>query len=374
VALPFLVVSDGPNTSTGLGRIARDLMHLLWANRAELDIELVQLGLHYNWSPWPWRCFRIEHEEEWGKVDLQKMWTMMGWPEKGVVFTIWDPGRCFGPLLVPLPAKTQRWGYFALDAVNSLGGIGGPAAEVVRGYTRVLGYGRWGSRVLRGLREQAVPYLPHGLDLRVFRATPGVPRTVVGAVATNHPRKDLGLLFMVWKVLAERDPGLAFWLHTHASVTEAWSVPELAEQAGLNNERLTVTVENLTDEGLAQCYSQCLVTIAPGLGEGFGYPIAESLACGAPVIHGDYAGGAELVPRREWRSPPRDFRLEGAYALERPLLDAGDFADRAWEAIQWAREEPEVVQAYCRGAVAHFDWGALQPRWLSWIRKGLRDV
>jgi len=309
----------------------------------------------------------------------------MGWPARGVIFTVWDPGRCFGPMLVPLPPKVQRWGYFALDAVNSLGSISGPAADAIRGYTRVLAYGRWGSQVLRGLRQEAVPYLPHGLGKEFSYPWHRVEvlgglqveapkRDTVGCVATNHPRKDLGLLFYTWKLLAERDPGLKFWLHTHAAVTEAWSVPELAEQVGLNNERLTVTVDNLTDEGLAQMYSGCLVTIAPGLGEGFGYPIAESLACGAPVIHGDYAGGAELVPRREWRSGAVGSRLEGAYALERPLFDAGDFADRAWEAISWMREEPRVVEAYCRGAVAQYDWEALRPRWLSWFRKGLRDV
>ena len=42
------------------------------------------------------------------------------------------------------------------------------AAWAVRMYDRVLGYGKWGSLVLRNVTGQSTPYLPHGIDLGQF--------------------------------------------------------------------------------------------------------------------------------------------------------------------------------------------------------------
>lgn len=381
MALPLLVVGDAPQSPTGLSRIARDVTTLLHRNQEKLGIEVSQLAMNWDGSPWPWRVFPVFDTENWGREDLQRTWHFLGWPENGVVFTIWDPSRAYAQLDLNLPAGVKRWGYFAVDSVNSNGTLGGPAAEAVKSFDRVLAYGRWGSQVLRKLREESVPYLPHGLHLDAWQPLPQV-RDLVGCVATNHARKDLGLLFQVFKSLAGRDETLTFWLHTERFITEAWSIPELAEQCGLNGDRLILTrgdekdlhVTRMYDGQLAQLYGRCLCTIAPGLGEGFGYPIAESLACGTPVVHGDYAGGAEIVPTPRWRIPPTCWRLDGSYAMARPVYAPERFAHAAWDAIQWMRREEAVASGYCRGAVAHLDWKALAPRWISWAKRGVEEA
>jgi glycosyltransferase involved in cell wall biosynthesis len=125
---------------------------------------------------------------------------------------------------------------------------------------------------------------------------------------------------------------------------------------------------------MARWYSFCDATVAPGLGEGFGYPIVESLACGTPVVHVNYAGGREFVPAAEWRLRVAATRLEGPYALVRPVIEPGDLLETLKLAVGWAREEPEVVQEYCRAAVAHLDWRRLWPYWEKWIREGLEGV
>jgi glycosyltransferase involved in cell wall biosynthesis len=133
-----------------------------------------------------------------------------------------------------------------------------------------------------------------------------------------------------------------------------------------------VSTTPFTDPQLAALYQACAVTIAPGLGEGFGYPIVESLASGTPVVHGDCGGGRELIPKIEWRFPVRETRLEGIYALQRPVFRAEDVANAIERVFSWQQEQgPEVVAAYCRGAVAHLDWQRLWPRWYKWIKAGL---
>ena len=228
--------------------------------------------------------------------------------------------------------------------------------------------------MLRRTLGRGVPWLPHGLDLGVWTRS-GDPAPLVGCVAANQPRKDYGLLFHAWRMLADRDAALRFWLHTDDPVVKHWSVPQLAEDFALEDRLVVTTPESLgSDADLAAMYSQCLVTIAPGLGEGWGYPIAESLACGVPVVHVDHAGGAGLVPMTEWKFSPRVWRLESAFAQLRPVCEPYDVTGAAIKAIEWRRAEPEVVAEYCRGSVEAFSWRNLAGYWTSWFAQGLVEL
>lgn len=379
--VPVLVLGDAPNMPTGLGRIARDLTAALHLESRLLGIEVAQLGLGWDGSPWPWRVYPLKDEEGWGERDLARTWGWHAQGRPGVLFTIWDPSRCFGTLHVEIAA--ERWGYFAIDSHGPGGKITGPAGEVLNTYDRVLAYGRWGSRVIKASRtidhNRPVSYLPHGVDLVAFK--PAIQakkamafqaladgRPIVGAVVANQRRKDLGLLFETVAAM-----GAVLWLHIDAQTTEAWSIPQLAEDWGLNSAgRLWVT-SNLSDEDLAILYSACAATMHPGLGEGFCYPIVESLACGTPAVHGTYGGGAELIPQLGWRITPVAYRTEGAYNQVRPVYSAQGYRVALTRAIEWKQREPAVVQAYCRGAVAHLEWTHLWGRWRSWFKQGLQD-
>jgi glycosyltransferase involved in cell wall biosynthesis len=342
-----------------------------------LDIEIGQLGLKHDGSAWPWPTWRVENEAEWAWLDLPGVMQTFFRGRSGVVMSVWDPGRCMYPPVWAARfstggARVETWGYFAVDAEGVDGGFGGPAGDAVRAYDRVLAYGPFGAKVLKRVlgRDEAVQWLPHGLDTSFWKPSAG-PRQYIGCVAANQVRKDYGTLFQAWALLRDRDPSLRFWLHCDIEILH-WSVPELAAQFGFG-EDLLVTRGGIGDEELRALYSQCLVTIAPGLGEGFGYPIVESLACGAPVIHVDYAGGAELVPSAG-RVEATAWRLESCYVLKRPVLSAERVADAAWSALEWVRREPAVVEAYCRGAVAHLGWEQIERRWFSWVKGGVEKM
>lgn len=384
--LPFVVYSDGPRMPTGLARITRDLAQRLWDRRDVLGIDLLQVGYDPFPGPAPaWPLYSSGHldtEGDWGAGMIDQAWRGYFGQRQGVLFSVWDPGRSY-PLL-GVQQAVERWGYFPVDALNINGSIGGPAREAVARYDRILAYGEWGSRVLATIKAPC-PYLPHGLDLGVwdYRQTvealgraeqilqPREGEIVVGCVATNQPRKDLALYFATLAELRRRGHKVRGWLHTDTMV-RSWAVAQLVEDFGLQR-RVTVSLQ-LEDWELAACYACCGVTIAPGLGEGFGYPIVESLACGTPVVHGDYGGGPELVPLSAWKVPVKAERLEGVYALRRPVFAPADMANACERALDWKRNDHQVCQGFCRGSVQHLDWTVLWPRWESWFRKGLEEL
>ena len=384
--VPFLVVSDGPQESTGLGRIARDLCAQIVAS--DLPLDLVSVGGRIP-PVWPhWRHFQMseqERGEDWGASYVDALWESLWGTTPGILWVIWDPGRLVAYRQRRAPA--QLWSYPAIDAPNRLGTISGPAAEAIASTDRLITYGRWASQIVKAMPYPApVPYLPHGIYTEALR-TPTTPQEdqwvaaqlgphvgretlVLGCVATNQPRKDLGLFFQTACELRARGHKVYCWLHTDVMV-KAWSVLQLVEDCGLHK-RVSVTTGELTDRQLVILYQRCDATIAPGLGEGFGYPIVESLGAGTPVVHGDFGGGRELVPKKEWRFPVREVRLEGIYAQQRPIFRADDVANAVERILRW-REivGRDTVRAYCQGAVAHLEWTQLWPRWRAWIGQGL---
>lgn len=383
--IPLLFVGDSPHLPTGLGRILRDVSTRVTAESETLGVQVAVAGWdeHFLGAPGldpPVYGFR-NTEDDWGASAVRTVYQRLYGNAGGLLWSFWDPGRCYPYSDIDLPVT--RWGYFAIDAHDPGVTIGGPAAEAVKRYDRVLAYGNYGGTVLSNTCGRKIQYLPHGLDLDAFTPTcVGHPelnlgpfydsnkQILIGCVASNQPRKDLGLFCWTLATLRDRGVNVFGWLHTDRLIWHAWSVPQLVDTFGLQKD-LWITTE-LTDTELAAYYTACWVTLAPGLGEGFGYPLVESMACGTPCVHGTYGGGAELIPQAQWKFPYRAERLESVYALLRPVYHVDDVCNAIEHALEWRTRHPGELHAYCQGAVAHLNWDHLWPRWRAWIARGLR--
>ncbi len=380
----ILIVGDAPNRKTGLARIALDITQRLWATQLA---EVSQLAWGYDGSPYPWRVYPVLDPDNWGQGDIENA---LIWSNADIILTIWDPARCYpiANLVKRTMPNVKLWGYFPIDAAGAVGDVlpgalGGPPAECLRSYDRVLGYTRFGAKVIRHTTQLPhVQHLPHGIDLGTFTPTPpklGVKAlfndgVMIGCVAANQSRKDWGAVFAAARELRGQryKDNLVLWCHVDQEINKYWSIPQLAEDYGMQD-NLIVT-KDLTDAELAQMYSTCDVTIAPGLGEGFGYPIVESLACGTPVIHVNYAGGAEFVPRKEWLLTPSHYRIEGPYNVIRPVLSYTALASKVMMVLENSAFAPGTLSHYCRTSVINLGWNYLWQRWASWFREGFRQL
>ena len=389
--MPILFLSDAPDLNTGLARISRDLAIRL---SGEPAFRVGFLGLHGTGSrSLPFPQYHIQESSGlWGETTLDKAWDDFAGAEKGVIFTIWDISRT-GWIAQPswLPPKTpivewlskrrssfQLWGYFPVDASGPGGRFTFKAAQAYQGYDRRLWYSHGAfEAAARSLPDtRADRWIPHGLDLSVFKPTPRGearkrfhPRVsdhdfLLGCVATNQPRKDFGLLFETAYLLREALGGqFHLWLHTDLEV-RYWNLHALIADYQMGN-HCTITTHEASDEEMARLYSACNATIAPGLGEGFGYPIVESLACGVPVAHVGYAGGAELIHNKEWLVNPIGWRLEGQWNSQRPFVRPQDFAEVL---LKMGDQRAEG----CREMVEHLSWERLWPAvWRKWFLGGV---
>ncbi len=104
-------------------------------------------------------------------------------------------------------------------------------------------------------------------------------------VSTLEARKNHSLLFRVWRRLLEERPADQVPVLVFAGRV-GWLVSDLMQQLDNANwlDGKIRLVSSPTDDELATLYRGCLFTLFPSLSEGWGLPVAESLAFGRPCI------------------------------------------------------------------------------------------
>lgn len=370
---PLLIVGDAPTSATGLGRITGDIAFRIAANLGDVyrvatlgygGIASRKLNHHH---------YVAEGMDGWIIPSLPEVWDDWAGKENGIVMFISDPSRLqwfsrpeLSDELARYPGLKQfltkppfqKWIYAPVDASGPNDKLTFPLAQNLLGFDRILAYGNWGKNVIRRTlgdqesEKRGLTSLPHGIDTSIFyprnkqtsrafffpitgastfrgeKELVKSDETLIGCVCTNQARKDIGLLIETVAILS-RQRKVRLWLHTDA-LERHYSIPALLVDFGLID-RVAISLGHIPDDKMASAYSACDITIAPGA-EGFGFPIAESLACGTPVVTGAYAGGAELVPH-EMKVSPLGFRYESLWSCRRPVYDPQDFAVKANEWI-----------------------------------------
>ncbi len=379
--IPILFYGDAPDLPSGLGRIMRDLATLL-SRSPHFRVGTYGRG-GIGSSQLPFSQYLFSEWESWGERRLPAVWDDFAGKECGIIFTVWDASRLF---LFGAPHTCQnadlkrfltsgrfrRWGYFPVDATGPGDRLSILSRQALADYDRVLAYSKFGKGVLERSRARVDDFIPHGIDQNVFR-----PRdrnagrlalnvdkddVLVGVVMTNQQRKSWGL----WAEIAAMLPRVHWWLQ--ADLRERyWNMDALIEDFGLAD-RIHFGKENATDEDLSYYYSACDLTILPSLGEGFGYPIVESLSCGIPVVHHNYAAGAEIIPPEMTQVMPTGYHLDTINNVYRPEFNAAQWSAAIETQLDRAAEWPTER---CREATRHLWWENLAPVWMNWFEKGL---
>ena len=116
---------------------------------------------------------------------------------------------------------------------------------------------------------------------------------------------------------------------------------------------------------MAWCYSACDATLGIG-SEGMGYPLMESLGCGVPVVHMNYAGGTDFVPQ-EFLVEPAGYRLESKWMIRRPAFHASEWADKVIYCLTpEAKELAKIPES--------MKWTNVWEKWKAWLTEGIHNA
>jgi glycosyltransferase involved in cell wall biosynthesis len=128
--------------------------------------------------------------------------------------------------------------------------------------------------------------------------------------------------------------------------------PRLVNEFGLNS--IVDFTGRIPTEDLVRHYNEALLFVTSSVHEGFGLPLAEAMACGAPVLGTQIGSYEEIVRHGEsgWLVPPRDARsladaikmLWNDAALRERLSQGG--RKRVLETFNWRKAAEETLAVY----------------------------
>ena len=404
---PLLIISDGICSPTGLGRISRELAIRIHENLSDV-FRLGTLGYGANTSrQFPWQQYVISTLQNWSIPELPSVYNDFCGDQKGILLHIWnaswewwmaDPDKLpDGDLKGFIKAKPfESWLYFPVDSEGPNGRLSELEYQILSSFDRILTYTKWGAEVVDktfkayGGFKSPTEHRPHGCDDKIFfprdrhearqsfierivrRGGKGVIEdkvTLIGVCATNSARKDWALAFEVCKELLDRGVNVGIWAHTDRFKKE-WDLPALADAFDMRL-RTIFTNNHLTDEDVSWGYAACDLILGIGAGEGWGLPMSEALACGIPVITGDYAGATDFIPEG-LRIKPAAFRYDGFFACKRPVFKAGDWADKVESTLKLVKQTETALGHRASWLSDEFYWKNCWPEWEQWFRAGLK--
>jgi len=182
-------------------------------------------------------------------------------------------------------------------------------------------------------------YIPHGVDVSVFKPTEkvngiatrklmGVPEDafLVSMVAANKAnghihRKALAEQLLAFAAFRKKYPDTYLYLHMTAKPTfRGFDLSALLPAVGLTSDSVIIADEDRLRVGypqkeLAAFYTASDILLAASYGEGFGVPLIESQACGTPVITGNWTAMPDLVAESSYLVDGQPFWDEAQMAF-----------------------------------------------------------
>ena len=209
----LLIYGDGPDSHTGLARIARDLA-LISGTLPDFRVGTFGRAAVGSCSlPFPQYSFGTA--DQWGEQHIEKVWSNFTTGSgEGQILTVWDASRLLWFAGLSSTGNQQldtflgpnrtfaKWGYFMIDGTGPDGQtLPTESREVLKAYDRVVVSSNWGADVARRSGVDC-EWIPHPINGEKFmrysapvtqsfrNAFDVAGRVVVGCCMTNQARKD----------------------------------------------------------------------------------------------------------------------------------------------------------------------------------------
>lgn len=306
-------VGDSPTVDTGFGIVSKNLLKRFH----KMGHEIVALGINHFGDPYdpeefPFPIYPVDKGSLEAIYGYHKFWYLYDQIKPDIVFFLNDPW-IINEYLKKKPANhegitSKTIAYYPTDA----GPIKKEWIEMLNSLDAQVCYSNYAEGVViesnKGKRPKNLYQIYHGINREDFypinqmsaRAMMSLEPDlfIVGMVARNQYRKRFDILMKAFKEFSKDKPKARLYLHT-AAVDIGYDISELIDQLGLKG-KVLMTKDIRPDRGVSVkelnvIYNSFDVNCLISLGDGFGLPVAESMATGCPQIVSDHSCLKELV-------------------------------------------------------------------------------
>lgn len=310
--MKILFCGDSPTISTGFGVVSQNLLPRLQKKGHDISV----LGINFYGEPYDRKKFDFPiYPCDKGSIDMIYGYAKLWWVEKQVqpdmIFFLNDPW-VIEKYLLHRPEGHNRYikymAYYPIDA----GPLKPHWGKMLSDMHAQVCYSTFADNIIteanNGVRPKNLHQIYHGVDTKTFypvnqsyaRGKLGLPEDsfIVGMVARNQYRKRFDLLMKAFAKFAVNKPDAKLYLHT-ALEDVGFDILDLARQLNMDD-KLILTEDNRVEKGvppemLNLIYNSFSVNCLISMGDGFGLPVAESMATGCPQLVSDHSCLKELV-------------------------------------------------------------------------------
>jgi len=379
-------MSTSPNITTGYGIVSKNLMEGL---KDKVDIKM--LGLQ-----------NIGHQKEdwnlpilndiYGSDALEFYIKLYGIDYIITILDNWAPQYSYLPNLI----KKLRVGHICHVTANST-----PLSPILFDKIKHADFFIAPSRfveslLLKLIDKKRVKKIYHGVDTKIFKPfseeeinkhkamTNYKDKFIFLSVATNRGyEKGWANLFYAYKIFLAQNPDAKkdTILHAHTSMQYpgGYDLKLLAEFYGISKNIFYIEGISLNagspPEEMAKLYNISDCFVSASMGESFGLPILESMACGVPQVFPNHTVGPELI-----KEPKTGFLAEllkmkngqeygwtGPTISDKWLVDPVDLAEKMGKIYN----SDNLRKKFSKNAVKFaqkFDWQKnIIPEWLKFF-------
>jgi len=274
-------------------------------------------------------------------------------------------------------SRTKLLAYFPVD--------GYPFRPIEIQIAKCLTYrvvpSRFGVEVLEKFHNIEATYIPHHID-RVFkpmnkrkcREIFGSPVNrknifIFGFCGANTRRKQIPRLLEAFASEFRKDDSTILWLNCSKYDSTGWNLPGIIETLKLQDQVFFTPWMDYfspTPRDLNIIYNCWDAHVLPTSGEGFGMPLAESMACGIPQIATNYSACPEVIGDGGLLAKVQALYLDN-FGSYKALVDINDLAKQ----MRKIRDNPTLRRKLSRNAIRkakEYRYDLVASMWKDYIK------
>ena len=365
---PFRVGFDARALSSPAGGVRRYTNELFRAVAINADVEVVAIGADdtttvpagvtvaqaHALAPTNlgWTTLSLPVAARRAGVDLYHgpAYTAPFWGLRPIVLTIHDCSYARHPEWYPYHRDVLRRAFYRRSALAAQAVI--TDSEFSRGEIAVA-YPLDAERLTVIPLGVGPPFVDGHAEIETGDQSPGRGGLYALHVGDLHPRRDLMTALKAVLAVRGRRPELSSLRLLLVGVDRGSGASLRDAVVGIGQSAALEVVSGLDDVALSRLYAGASVFVYPSVYEGFGLPILEAMACGAPVVAARAATSPEVVGDAGLLIEPGDV-AEMADAIE-AVLSQADLAARLRETgrrwagqFTWERTARETIRVYRR--------------------------
>jgi glycosyltransferase involved in cell wall biosynthesis len=409
--LKILYYGDSPLAQTGMGRVADNMLkHIYKATKASIEVVGINHNFpYYDREEYPYKIFPANFNggDPLGR-DMIREFILQG--RFDVLIMDNDPEILYS--LLPaikqsqIENKFKTVAYFPIDTEAPF--VGDMVKELIKAIDYPCVFTEFAKSACienYGKIAEKLTVIYHGVDTDIYKPCNLIDRKkfrldvfdvdddtfLITNVGRNQWRKDFYRTIIGFLLFYREHNDSVLYLHAKrkdiggdllAQFMSCCSQVGLDSTEMIKNGRVKFTGDNfntftgISQENLAMVYACSDVVVSTNVGEGFGLPTVEAMACNTPVVLPDNTATTELVGVKEERGYLIDSGTNvnlwdidyGFSEVPRPKVDIYSFVERL-NTVYNNREEAKGKAKKALDWVQNYTWKDLSKKFVNIIKE-----